>query len=354
MSQATTLTLPVTIGLDLGSRTSCYAVLSPAGELAREGKLRTERHAVRELLGSHPGARLVMEASTPSRWIRDLAVGLQHEVVVANPRAIPVITASVRKCDRNDARLLAQFGQFRPDLLHPVTLRDERCQQVRTVLFARDQLVAQRTALVNFVRAQAKMCGELLPTSSARAFLAKSTEHLPSVMAELLQPLLETLKAISKAIDAYDQQIEVLCGGEFSQTALLTQVHGIGPLTALAFVAAIGNPGRFKKSRQVGPYFGLVPRMDQSGRRDPDLPITKCGDVYTRTLLVSAATRILGPFGQDSDLRRFGLAIAAKGGKRSMARARIAVARKLAVLLHRLLVTAEVYQPLRDAQRASA
>jgi transposase len=354
MSQATTTPLPVTIGLDLGSRTSQFAICSPSGEWLGEGKVATTAVGIRGLLERHGGARLVMEASTPSRWIHDLGVELGSEVVVANPRSIPVITASVRKSDRNDARLLAQLGQLRPDLLNPVVLRDACHQEVRSLLFARQQLVEQRTALINFVRAQARMLGENLPSASTRAFVAKCTSLLPASLSKMLEPLLQILQAVGQAIRVYDERIEQLCQNEFAQTAVLQQINGVGPLAALCFVATIGDPARFSKSRQVGPYLGLVPRSDQSCGHDPDLPITRCGDTYMRTLLVSVATRILGPFGQDSDLRSFGLRIAAKGGKRSMARARIAVARKLAVLMHRLLVTGEVYRPLSQPQAAVA
>jgi transposase len=344
----------VTIGLDLGSRSSQFAVCSPLGEWIGEGKVATTSTGIRGLLEGHRGARLVMEASTPSRWIRDLGVELGSEVVVANPRSIPVITASVRKSDRNDARLLAQLGQLRPSLLNPVVLRDAGHQEVRSLLSARQQLVGQRTALINFVRAQARMLGEDLPGASTRAFVAKCASLLPQGLSKMLAPLLEILQSVGGAIAVYDKRIDQLCLKDFPQTGVLQQIHGVGPLIALCFVATIGDPARFSKSRQVGPYLGLVPRSDQSCGHDPDLPITRCGDTYMRTLLVSAATRILGPFGQDSDLRRFGLRIAAKGGKRAKARARIAVARKLAVLMHRLLVTGEVYRPLSQPQAAVA
>jgi len=114
-------------------------------------------------------------------------------------------------------------------------------------------------------------------------------------------------------------------------------------------VLTLEDPGRFRQSRAVGPYLGLCPRRDQSGGRDAQLRITKRGDAMLRRLLVSGAQYILGPFGPDTDLRRWGLRLAARGGKNAKKRAVVAVARKLATLLHRLWVSGATYQPLRAA-----
>jgi transposase len=127
-------------------------------------------------------------------------------------------------------------------------------------------------------------------------------------------------------------------------------VEGIGPLTALTFVLTLEDPYRFEKSRSVGAYLGLVPASDQSGDRDPQRRISKEGEEMLRRLLVGSAHYILGPFGSDSDLRRHGEKIASRGGKNAKKRAAVAVARKLAVLLHSLWVSAEVYEPLRNAR----
>ncbi len=223
----------------------------------------------------------------------------------------------------------------------------------RTLLFARSQLVKQRTALTNFVRAEVRVLGFSLPSCTAKSFAEKLWPLIPGELRASLKPIFEVLRALTTQVDYFDAEVERLSETEFPETAVLRQVHGVGPLIALAFVATIGDPERFKKSRSVGPYLGLVPRMSQSGGRNPTLSITKCGDHFLRGLLVSAATRILGPFGQDSDLRRHGERIATGGDKRAKAKARIAVARRLAVLLHRLLATGEQYEPLRQAAQAA-
>lgn len=339
--------LPLTLGLDLGARTTQVCALAPDGTRIEERTLKTTKEAVGALLERFPGARVALEASTSARWIDSLARSRGHETVIANPRNIPIVTASMRKCDRNDARLLAELGQVKPSLLSPVQLRSDRYQRVRTLLFARSLLVRSRTSLINMVRAEVRTFGSSLPSCSAASFPKTVRRLIPEVLAPALAPILDAISSMTKQIDGYDSEVTKLSLKEFPETAALRQVHGVGPLIALAFVATIGDPKRFRKSRSVGAYVGLVPRVSQSGGRNPTLSITKQGDHFLRSLLVSSATRILGPFGPDSDLRRFGLAIQRTGDKRSKAKARIAVARKLAVLLHRLLMTGEVYEPLR-------
>jgi len=130
----------------------------------------------------------------------------------------------------------------------------------------------------------------------------------------------------------------------------MRQIGGVGALTSLVYVLTIGDPARFRKSREVGPYLGVVPRQEESGESAPQLRITKAGDEDLRCLLVGSAHYILGPFGKDSDLRRYGLALSERGGKNGKKRAVVAVARRLAVLLHRLWVSGEKYEPLRNAR----
>ena len=354
MHQHTPRALSLTIGLDLGSRITQLAVYDPSGERTEERKISTTRESMEQLLDRFPGARIVMEASTPTRWINNLARERGHEVIIANPRKVPIITANIRKSDRNDARLLAELGQMKPELLSPVQLREDVYQVVRTRLFAREQLVRTRTSLCTFVRSQVKSVGGSLPPgTTTRVFALKIRPLLPKALASVLEPMLRTIQHLSDEIDALDEGIKTESERDFPRTAVLQQVHGVGPLISLAYVATIGAPERFKDSRSVGPYLGLVPRLNQSGASNPALKITKHGDTYMRSLLVSAATRILGPFGADSDLRRFGLKIMERGGQQAKGKARIAVARKLAVLLHRLLLTGEVYEPLRNSDQST-
>ena len=153
---------------------------------------------------------------------------------------------------------------------------------------------------------------------------------------------------VTERIRAYDREISTLATTRYPATRLLTQVQGVGDLTALAYLLTIDNPHRFRKSRTVGAYLGLRSRRTDSGEQKPELPITKAGDALVRRLLVGSAQYTLGPFAHDSDLRRWGLG-KAQGGKAARRRAVVGVARRLGVLLHRLWVTGEVYEPLRNS-----
>jgi transposase len=192
-----------------------------------------------------------------------------------------------------------------------------------------------------------------LPKCPARSFHNKAAEHIPEALWPALGPILETIGSLTERIREYDRQLETICQEHYyPETELLRQVEGVGVLTALTFVLTLEDPHRFAKSRTVGAYLGLVPARDQSGDRDPQKHISKEGDEMLRKLLVGSAHYVLGPFAkEDSDLRRHGEKIARRGGKNAKKRAAVAVARKLAVLLHRLWVTGEVYDPLYNTHR---
>ena len=185
---------------------------------------------------------------------------------------------------------------------------------------------------------------------SAPSFHVKAAEAIPEQLRPALAPHLKLIKDLSTEIRSHDRGVKKLCEEKYSETELITQVPGVGQLTALAFLLVLADPKRFKKSRTVGAYLGLTPRSSESGERQPQLRITKAGDSLMRKLLVGSAQYILGPFGPETDLRRYGLELARRGGKNAKKRSAVAVARKLAVLLHRLWVTGEVYDPLRNTE----
>jgi len=198
-----------------------------------------------------------------------------------------------------------------------------------------------------------KSMGKRLPKSSSRSFAQKVEEAVPAEIGKALLPLVRMTGIVSDCIKECDEKIEKLASEKYGHTALLRQVKGVGPITALAYVLTLENPQRFVKSRDVGPYLGLVPRQEHSGETQPQLGISKAGDTMVRKLLVGSAQYILGPFGPDTDLRRYGLRLCERGGKNAKKRAAVAVARKLAVLLHRLWVSGEVYEPLRQGVAAT-
>ncbi len=169
-----------------------------------------------------------------------------------------------------------------------------------------------------------------------------------------MEILVATIAELTNRIRTLDQKIKALCEEKYPETRRLRQVQGVGPITSLAFVLTIEDPARFPRSRQVGAYLGLRPKKQQSGARDAELRINKRGDRFLRRMLVQASQYILGPFGPDTALRRFGQRRVARGGQAARKKAVIAVARKLCVLLHRLWITEANYQPLRGVSLASA
>ena len=302
----------------------------------------------RRFQGRKPG-RVAIETGTHSPWVEELLIALGHEVLVADARKIRLISSSQRKNDRRDAELLARLARSDTKLLHPVRHRGTQVRRDLTVIRSRAVLVEARTKLVNHVRGTVKSLGHRLPSCSTRSFHRKVAGQLPPQLSAILAPVLEMIESLTEKIRAIEVRIEELCEESYPETKLLRQVQGVGPLTALCFRLTIDEPKRFNDGRQVGAYLGLVPRRDQSGERDPELRITKAGDRMLRTLLIQCAHYVMGPFGQDSDLRRFGLRLASRGGKNAKKRAVVAVARKLAVLLRALWVTGEVYEPLRNS-----
>jgi len=339
-----------TIGIDLSQETSTYVELGANGESLGEGKFPTTVEGIDTTFGETPVSRVVLEASGLTHWVARKFEGMGHQVIVANPRRLHLISKSARKTDRNDAYTLARLGRVDPALLHPIWLRDEKCLAVRAALRARKQLVSTRTRLINLVRGECKVHGERLASCSSEAFAKRARSAMPEILRRSLLPLLEVLDALTSKIRHYDEQIEKISKEEYPQTRVLRQVAGVGPLIALTYTVTIGDPKRFNDSRLVGAYLGLVPRIYQSGQSNPNLRITKEGDRDLRSLLVTAATYITRRSSPDSALKRCGRRIANRGNPRDRARARVAVARKLAVLLHRLWLTGEVYQPLPAAK----
>jgi transposase len=353
MTQATTSAPTRTIGIDLGDRDSAYCVLGSDGSILEQGSVQMDRAAIEKLFGGGQAGRAVIEASSQSQWVARFLIQLGHEVIVANPRQVHLISKSDRKSDRNDALLLARLGRFDPELLRPTSTRSEASAAVRALLRARNQLVATRTRLVNLVRFEGKVVGVRIPTCSAESFHRRARPGLPDGLRGALEPLLDVLAEIQLRISAYDREVIRLCSKEYPVTTVLRQVKGVGALVALTYVVALDDPKRFERSRSVGAFAGLVPRSYQSGERDPQLRITKAGDRDLRRLLVGAAAYVMRKASPECDLKRYGLRVAKGNSTRDRARARVAVARKLAVLLHRLWISGEVYDPDHALRRAA-
>ena len=343
----------VTVGIDVSDRYSHLCVLGDDGEIIREERVRTTTAALTGALAGMPGARLVLEVGPRSPWLSRMFAALGHDVVIANPRQVALIARSQRKTDRSDAEQLARIGRFDPKLLSPVQHRSAAAQADLQVLRSRDALVRARTALINHVRGGVKAWGAALPSCTAPAFHRAVAGHIPEELRPALLPLLRQIEHLSEEIRHADQEIAALCE-RYPETAALRQIVGVGPITSLTFVLTIEEPQRFPKNREIGAYLGLVPRSRDSGERQPQLRITKQGDMALRRVLTQAAHYILGPFGPDSDLRRWGLAYAESGAGNAKKRAVVAVARRLAVLMLALWKSGEVYEPLRQVRAAEA
>ncbi len=343
----------LTIGFDLGDRSSWYCVLDEGGSVLLEQRVSTTPKAMKEVFGGMPRSRIALETGMHSPWVSRLLSELGHEVIVAHARNVRLIGESRKKDDRLDAQTLARLARIDPQLLSPVKHRSAKAQADLTVIRARAGLVRARTALVNTARGLAKSYGERLRGCNVRNMNPEKAEGLSPELQRALEPLLAGIESLSERIVECNERIEQLAEQSYPQVARLKQVKGVGTLIALTYMLTLEDAHRFRKSRDVGSYLGLQPGRRNSGQSEPQMHISKEGDPYLRTLLVQGAHHILGPFGIDSDLRRWGLKLAERGGKNGKKRAVIATARKLAVLLHRLWVNGEAYQPLRNSnQRA--
>lgn len=335
------------VGVDLGDRSSRICRLEgETGAILEEVRLSMSSTSLQRYFSGLVSSRVVIEVGTHALWVRRLLESLGHEVITANSSKVQAIASSQQKTDERDARWLAQLGRVDPQLLSPVYVRSPEAQQGLAVVRAREGLVKARTMLINQVRGMVKSFGARLLGCSAKSFARKVPQTLPPELKAALEPLLAVIADLSERIRSFDQDVEAWAQ-RLPVTQRLRQIRGVGALTALTFVLTLDDPHRFAHSRAVGAYLGLVPASRSSGRSAPQLPITKQGDRLLRRLLVQAAHYVLGPFGQESDLRSFGLELARRGGKNGKKRAVVAVARKLAVLLHRLWVSDADYQPHR-------
>ena len=336
----------ITVGMDLGDKTNLVCVLDKAGNLLQSKSIDNNLESIKKYFMKYKGATVAIEAGTHSPWISRLLSSMGCNVLVGNPRKLRSIWESDCKTDLRDAEMLARIARFDPSLLYPIQHKGEQSQADLALLHSRDLLVRTRSSHVNHIRGTVKSFGERLPSCSTECFHKKVVSHIPQKLQQGLEPVLLLIAQINAQIKELDKEIERISSERYPETELLRRVKGVGPLTALAFVLTVEDPDRFGKSRQIGPYLGLTPRRDQSGETDKQLRITKAGSPFVRKLLVNSAQYILGPFGEDCNLRRFGLRLASRGGKNARRKAVVAVARKLAVLLHRLWKYGEIYEPL--------
>lgn len=338
------------VGIDLGDRHSTVCLLDGEGVVVARDRVATSTQALQCYFGKMAPARIAIEVGTHSPWVGRVLESLGHQVLVANPRKVRLIYRNPHKSDRVDAEWLARLVRFDASLLSPIHHRGAEAQKDLAVLRSRDVLVRTRTGLISHVRGLVKAAGARLHGCSTTSFHKNVVSQLPAEQQPALEPVLATIASLTQQIRSLDRTIGQPVRSH-PHAVVLMQVDGVGPITALCYVLTLEDPHRFRNNRAVGPYLGMVPKRDQSGCSDPQMRITKAGDSHLRRLLVQCAQYILGPFGKDSGLRRFGLQMAQRGGSNAKKRAVVAVARRLAVLLLALWKTGEVYEPLRHAQQ---
>ena len=335
----------ITIGMDLGDKYHIAVVFDREGQEVDVAKVINTKKGISNYFQAYKGSTVAIEAGTHSPWISRLLKQMDCQVYVGNPRKLRFIWDSTDKSDERDARMLGMVCRIEPRLLWAIRHRSSQAHADMAIIKSRHMLVKTRTKLINHARGLVKSNGERLPGCSSAYFAKRCAEHVPSDLWPALESIFDVIGQLSAKIADLDAKITHMCRHQYPETQQLQQVAGVGPVTALAYVLSIEDPSRFTKSRQVGPFLGLTPRRDQSGGTDKQLHISKAGNKYLRQLLVGSAHYILGPFGPDSHLRNYGMAIAVRGGKNAKKRAAVAVARKLAVLLHRLWVSGQAYEP---------
>ena len=339
-------TITAVVGIDLGDKHSAYCALDRAGAVIGDGVVKTSPEALEAVFGGTGRMRIAVECGTHSPWVSRLLQELGHELIVANPRRLRLISESDRKNDKADSRTLARLAQSAPDLLAPVHHRSKEVQIDLATIKARDAIIRSRTALISAIRGIIKSSGSRLAVCSTGVFAKTAMDNCPAALRDALLPLMRIVQELTNEIRAYDRAITTKAEREYPETAAILTIPGVGPLTALTFVLLLNNnPQRIPKSRDLGCYFGLQPRQQDSGKHVSQLGITKAGDGLMRKLAVQCAHFMLGKFGKDCALKRWGLALAVRGGKNAKKRAIVAVARKLLILMHRLWKTQESFAP---------
>ena len=349
-----------TIGADVSDRTTKICVMTKAegGErhIVVETTCATTKAGFEEALSKFDRSwPVVFETGTHCRWMDRLFKEMGFKTIIGNPGKIPSITKSNTKNDRNDARELARLAIADPAMLHPVFLRDEVYQQMLRFHHARNMLISQRTQTINQIRGFAKSMGHRIECSSTEKFHELSKADWPRELEECAWPLMGVLKTVNLKIKAYDRLIERLAERpEFKpMVERVREVYGVGVIGSTVFVAAIGGrPDRFDHARDVGPYLGMTPKQDQSGDDDKQLHITHAGADIVRATLVECAGVVMMSNAKDTDLKLKGLRIAMHGGGIAKKKAKVAVARALAVTMLALLKDPErEYVPLSEEGR---
>lgn len=330
-------------GIDLHLKSSEVCVLDGAGKVSETSRIPTTERSLRRWFDGREPMRICIEASGLSPWVARLLTDLSHEVIVANAQRVRLIAESTLKNDRVDAQTLARLVRMDPALLCPIRHRSEGTQRLRGMLRVRRTLVNSRTACLNTARGLLRSFGYRVPgRRPERVARALTGGRISEELCCLVAPLVATALELDEKV--------IAAGRAFPEVERFQQVPGIGPLVALSYVLCIEDPSRFASSRDIPSFLGLRPRMRESAERSHFGRITRHGDSEMRKLLVQAAHGCLRSR-QDTELKRWAEQLAGRVGKK---KAVVALARKLAILLHRMWVTGEDYQASRQEVAAAA
>ena len=335
------------IGIDLGDKKHHVCVTDAQGAILKEFTIVNDRAALKKLSEEYPHAAVALEVGTHSPWISRFLIANGMNVTVANARKLRAIYQNDRKCDQLDACMLAKLLRADRDLLSPIQHGSEQAQKDLISIKIRDSLVRQRVNIIATIRGVLKSMGLRIPTSSSEAFHHRAETFLAAnpELAEAITPALQSIQSLTEQIKHYEKTIQQSARQHHPQAIALQKIPSIGPITSMVFVLSIEDPSRFKDPRDIGAYLGLVPRRDQSGGSDKQLPISKAGNKYLRALLTQCAQYLLGRYGPDCAIRQYGHKLAARGGKAAKKKAITAVARKLAVMMIALWQKGGEYQP---------
>jgi transposase len=322
-------------GLDVSLEETTVCVVDEEGRIVREARVPSEPEALVTFLRGLGLAleRVGLEACSLSAWLYEgLAAAGLPAVCLETRHAKAAMSAMPNKTDRNDARAIAQI--VRTGWFRAVHVKSPACRSWRALLAARRLVLNKMRDVENGVRALLRETGLKLGSPNRKEFAARVRELATDdpVLSALAEPLLAVVEAMTRELARLTKQVLAVVRDE-PVCRRLMGVPGVGPLTALAFRATIDRPDRFRRSRDVGAHLGLTPKRYQSGETDVQGGISRCGDELARTALYEAAHSLLVRSKRWSSLRAWGMQVAKRRG---MARARVAVARKLAVVLHRV------------------
>lgn len=325
------------VGLDVSTKETAICVIDEAGERLWAGKVRTDPDAIAAALARHAAGALKIgiETGPVTVWLWHALSARGLPMICLHARhAAAALKLQMNKTDRNDAYGLARL--VRSGWYRPVAVRSLETHKLRALLVTRDQLVGMSTALINKIRGMAKTFGLLIGPGKGGTFERQVRAQLPDdpVLGALFESLLTLLRTLRERRDAIAAQLSRVARQDRICRLLMT-MPGVGPMTAMSFMTAIEDPRRFRRSQDVGAYLGLTPRRYQSGEVDINGRISKCGDRLTRKLLFEAANAMLSRCSQPIALRDWGTALTRRSG---FWKARVALARKLAVILHRMWV----------------